>query len=344
MQCKQRVRSSRASGHALVRCGQCLNCRIYRRDLLVGRILIENLAASSGCFWTMTLDDDALASFTQKNARNWIRAFLQRLRRHERRAGNSIPVRSFGVLEYGGFTGRPHFHFMLWNQQATFLEGSPYRKGLPLPKLNSPHWPHGHVTSQTITPGSARYIAKYVQKFNKEQQATDVTVFHARKPTLGLYGLHMHLLRQLHSPLKRQVQLPFITIDGREWMLDRPLYGWWQYYCLQYGLPIENVSPENARIMNALREQLMQSPESLELVKVARRRAVSREEVYRHASLAYEAKQVAILERAYRYGEARTSADAEQPNGNQSSAQLDTSGGEPDTPPATLPRPLPPPF
>lgn len=84
---------------AIVRCGQCTPCLIRRKQQWVGRLRFENQSHVSSRFLTLTYRDapDTL-DVTD------LQLFAKRYRYHYGK------TRFFAVGEYGGRSGRPHWH------------------------------------------------------------------------------------------------------------------------------------------------------------------------------------------------------------------------------------------
>lgn len=207
-----------AGKHISVPCGQCLECRINKRDFWTVRALLEFRTSFSGQFWTLTFSDDALPLLAQKGPRPLVRKFMNALRMSEARASNRRKVRCFGVLEYGSDLLRPHIHLLLYNIESNLRVSTPYKPGLPRPRWNIGLWPHGHCDIQDLTPSSARYVAKYITKFDDIGE-TEPTAFHCQRPPLGWHGLEQHVIALSRSPMRKSQHPPIITIDGKSWAL-----------------------------------------------------------------------------------------------------------------------------
>lgn len=223
MECRSTIELKRTKDGIIpvVPCGQCLNCRLNRRDKWVTRCLLESLSATSGQFWTLTFSDEHLPKLEEQGPKLLVRKFLHALRQKERRAANPHKIRCFGALEYGELTHRPHLHLLIWNLFSSLQPTTTYKENLPLPKLHIGAWPHGHVNAQPLTPKSARYVCKYVTKFELED--TTPTVFHCQRPPLGLAGLYRHLDDWRKSPRAKWTHPGTILIDGKHWALDQTM-------------------------------------------------------------------------------------------------------------------------
>lgn len=199
-------------------CGQCLHCRINKRDFWTARAVLESLSSSSAQFWTLTLSPEGLNTFHQLGARQLVRRFVQSLRVSEKRAGNGMTPRFFGALEYGDTTFREHIHLIVYNLQVNLISSTPYQNGLPRPRIHSAHWPHGHVDIQPFSVASARYVAKYVTKFEETQD--EALAFHPKRPPLGYNGLAMLVDHISRSPARKWPMSPRISLDGKQFSLD----------------------------------------------------------------------------------------------------------------------------
>lgn len=124
-------------------CSQCMPCRLNRRRLWTGRLLLEQQSHAASSFVTLTYADEYLPSDGSLSARA-VQLFLKRLRNH---VG---PVRYFAVGEYGGLSDRPHYHVALF---GTADEVAVQRS-----------WPSGFTYVGSLTAHSAAYIAGYVTK------------------------------------------------------------------------------------------------------------------------------------------------------------------------------------
>lgn len=116
----------------------------------------------ANCFVTLTYAPEHLPSDGGLVKRHW-QLFAKRLRK---RIG---PFRYFHSGEYGSakHTRRPHFHAAIFGHDFRHdREHRATRKGFPVyssPTLND-SWSFGLTELGSLTPASARYIAKYVTK------------------------------------------------------------------------------------------------------------------------------------------------------------------------------------
>lgn len=135
-------------------CGQCLACRINKRRVWTHRLMLEALDYDASSFVTLTYADDNLTyseDYRPIICKRDVQLFLKRLRKL---VG---PFRYYLCGEYGGTTGRPHYHAILFGippnaadliQKAWSIDGEPI----------------GHIDIGECTPESIQYVAGYVTK------------------------------------------------------------------------------------------------------------------------------------------------------------------------------------
>lgn len=170
----------------LIPCGQCIGCRIRKREDWACRIEMEAKTSKPHSVWfvTLTYDDKHIpgvnhetgevirgalykrkGSDLKENQTLWyedIQKFLKRLRKA---AGPGI--RYFCAGEYGEHTGRPHYHLILFNYIPEKLE--PYRllskEGYYTDTRITRCWTYGiHNISEPATNKAFSYTAGYVTK------------------------------------------------------------------------------------------------------------------------------------------------------------------------------------
>jgi len=204
MACKAPVTVMTSAGPISVRCKQCLPCRIMKQSGLSLRALLEYRLAWSGVFLTLTY-----ASAPDEIDYSDFQKFLKRLRIWNQRADNPRLIRFLACGEYGGRTGRPHFHALIFNS----LTPKPTDWVTSL-------WPHGFVHIGTVTQASIRYTARYTLKFGKDSEES---IAHwSKNPALGEPGMI-----ELAAYMKRNgYRLPgdappsSMKIEGSSYWLD----------------------------------------------------------------------------------------------------------------------------
>ena len=243
-----------------VRCGQCLNCRLNKRDEWASRALLESLSSTTKQFWTLTFSDEGLETLATQGARKLMRRFGKALRTKEQRKGNPLPVRYFGCLEYGSTTFRPHVHILTFNAVNHVLAEEAYKPHLPRPRHFLPIWPHGHVDCCPMDLKAARYVSKYITKFETEDSPLQPIPFYPKRPALGLHGLRMLIQRHSKGPRRKQPLPDYLSIDGSPFSLklDQTMTGYAIAYCKEYGVDhwgLTKASSEERRLrINAERD------------------------------------------------------------------------------------------
>lgn len=142
-------------------CGQCVHCRLERKDDWVCRIMHERQLHDTGWFITLTYDDKHLpcrvngkASLVVKDAQD----FMKRMRKD-----SPYEVRYFLSGEYGEKRGRPHYHLLLFGYELPDLVPAGERGGHKVfrSRVLSELWQMGDVVVGSVSPDSAAYVAGY---------------------------------------------------------------------------------------------------------------------------------------------------------------------------------------
>lgn len=141
-------------------CGKCLGCRKDRARAWKIRILHEAQMYDSNLCLTLTYDEHHLPDSYSIEYRHF-QLFMKRLRKNVGGA-NGSPLRYFVCGEYGGFTGRPHFHAIVFN--LWFPDMVPFRQGYKTSSILEDTWSQGDVSIGLVDARSAAYVAGYVNK------------------------------------------------------------------------------------------------------------------------------------------------------------------------------------
>lgn len=144
-----------------ISCGQCIGCRISKREEWTLRLMAESKMHEKSSFVTLTYDEDHVPADYSLNYRHF-QLFMKRLRQ---RVG---PLRFFVAGEYGDQFGRPHYHALLFGCNFDFdrVKSNSMYSAFDLytsPCLES-CWGQGFVSIGEVTYASARYTASYVVK------------------------------------------------------------------------------------------------------------------------------------------------------------------------------------
>lgn len=136
-------------GDLIYPCGHCAVCRQQKKKQWVGRILLERSQHRDAVFVTLTYRDEHVP-VDAHGVKHVSKDELQRYFKRLRKAG--LAFRYFAVGEYGGRTGRPHYHALLFGlgqQHAVTIDRC---------------WGLGFTHTGIAGVGSALYCAHYTLK------------------------------------------------------------------------------------------------------------------------------------------------------------------------------------
>lgn len=159
----------------LLPCGRCIGCLVERSRQWATRMMLELMYHERACFITLTYDDEHL------NVREYVnqdgelcksftlwkpdfQKFMKRLRRHY----EPKEIRFFACGEYGGKTGRPHYHAILFGidfSEDRYIwraskDGYYSYRSPTLEKI----WPFGISQIDDVTWNSCAYVSRYCTK------------------------------------------------------------------------------------------------------------------------------------------------------------------------------------
>lgn len=170
-------------------CGKCPNCLSRKRKEQSVRLIHEKSLYDNACFITLTYDENNVPctdTLSLDNPRKVfsrgdalpvktllpddVTKFLKRLRRrltYQLKRKKCVRdyvdrIRYFAVGEYGGKTGRPHYHIIIFNW---FPSDAVHRQGHDFTsKQIAELWPFGFHLVSRVVDSSCRYCAQYVTK------------------------------------------------------------------------------------------------------------------------------------------------------------------------------------
>ena len=166
-------------------CGSCDACIFARRKMWALRCYAESLYHTVNCLVTLTYDDDHLPSDGKLQKRDF-QAFIKSIR------NSGFKVRYYGVGEYGGLTGRPHYHLILFGffpDDAKFHSMTKSGFYQFTSRFLSDLWGKGFCTVSNFTPEVAGYVAGYVDKKYKQRDCFSLM---SKKPGLGEQYFYDH--------------------------------------------------------------------------------------------------------------------------------------------------------
>lgn len=159
-------------------CGQCVGCRLnYSRQWAI-RLVHENQMHEQSCFITLTFNDEELnkrANPGSLNVRDF-QLFMKKLRKKH----PEKKIRFFHCGEYGEKNNRPHYHALIYNHDFPDRKLFKQRKEIKLytSKELEELWPYGFSTIGDVTFQSSAYVARYIMKKQKgdnaEQHYSDI--------------------------------------------------------------------------------------------------------------------------------------------------------------------------
>lgn len=166
-------------------CGSCIGCRMDYSRSWMGRITKEATLYQNNCFLTLTYNNENLPTKDTINketgelitghplVKKHVQDFIKRLRRQYEYHFGHKGIRFYACGEYGGRTGRPHYHLAMFNIDTTvfgdikLIGNNKQGDALFTSKTIERIWGKGFITIGDLTPQSAAYIARYMLKKQK---------------------------------------------------------------------------------------------------------------------------------------------------------------------------------
>lgn len=144
-----------------VPCGKCIECQEQYSNEWAFRCVHEASFYRDNCFVTLTYQDNPIMLQPED-----LTKFFKRLRERI----NPLKFRYFACGEYGSKALRPHYHVLIFGWKPT--DCVPYKKDnrgnqLYISPFLQEVWGLGFTSLGDITISSAKYCAKYMQKFQE---------------------------------------------------------------------------------------------------------------------------------------------------------------------------------
>lgn len=197
-------------------CGQCLPCRINRRRIWTLRLMLELNSFASASFVTLTYAPEHLPASGSLD-RSAVQKYLKRLRKKV----SPRQIRYYACGEYGGQTGRPHYHLIIYGLDPLADE-----------KAIVDSWPYGIVHIGTCEHDSIQYVAGYCTKklTGKKADYEELGILPefslmSLKPAIGTAIIpSLTRLVKNHPELFDSTSYPtLLRIGGRKYPLGRTL-------------------------------------------------------------------------------------------------------------------------
>lgn len=251
------------SEHKVVRCGQCIDCRLARARSMAERGLLEMKMHKQSMFLTLTYSPENVPlsypdgsnpyEFVMTLAPVDFTNFMKRLRK----AFSPTRLRLMACGEYGDTTMRPHYHAIVFGLDPTdlnFFTRTELGDNLYTSDIITRIWGLGYVVLGEVTYESLGYVSRYLLK---KQTGLNSDVYdklgvippfsrYSNRPGIG--GLY---LENYYDDFVDSLQLPdIINISTKKggkavhfprYFLDR----------LEVDLPDEVARIKDLRLLNA---------------------------------------------------------------------------------------------
>lgn len=212
-----------------VPCGRCKGCRLeYSRQWAV-RCVHEAQLHENNSFITLTYSNENLPEDMSIRKRE-VQTFIKRLRKKI-----GIKIRYFACGEYGEMNNRPHYHAIIFGYDFPDKKLWSKKNGnlLYRSELLEKVWTKGHSIIGEVTFESAAYVARYVMKKRKGDDAEEYyklldketgeihqiepefcLMSRGRKPDGGIG-------KRWLDKFKTDTDKDFITLNGKKMKLPR---------------------------------------------------------------------------------------------------------------------------
>lgn len=180
-------------------CGQCLPCRMNRRRVWTHRIVLEAAKHTENSFVTLTYKPELEPADGVRplDLQKWIKRV---------RFAAEVPLRFYGVGEYGEQSKRPHYHVALFGFKGC-ARGDSRLGRQPCPcascELVRRSWPFGLVHQGRVEAKSAQYLAGYTVKGMTRGDDPRLGGRHAEFARMSLRpGVGAHAMRDVGAVLR----------------------------------------------------------------------------------------------------------------------------------------------
>lgn len=225
-------------------CGQCLACRITKRQQWTGRLLLEYLVSRYVYFVTLTYAPEYLpkdGSLVKADLQKYIKRLRKRWECNNGQKERTF--RYYAVGEYGEKTFRPHYHILCFQNFEPVLQVD--CRGVVCGGDFHDAWLGNSIVDVRLVPGDgdgqrvAQYVAGYVVKKWTNAAALDRVgrgdlqpefSLMSRRPGIGLGQAAVLGEALLRSKVSRETleekdgrEFHMVRISGKLWPIDRVL-------------------------------------------------------------------------------------------------------------------------
>lgn len=191
----------------MVPCGKCYSCRKNRRNGWYVRFLEETKVAKAAFFLTLTYSEANVPTLEIDGVTHKVldyrdvQLFLKRWRKYLSKY--DIKLRFFACSEYGGETGRPHYHMLCWFDKPldTLRMNAAQRKDVFESK-----WANGFTAISRITPKRMYYVTKYMLKSKSNHESNTYRPMRCYCSN----GIGANYLTPARIAFHKQALLPFV--------------------------------------------------------------------------------------------------------------------------------------
>lgn len=241
--------------YSIVKCRQCMPCRINQRQQWAARILLELLTNPKALFVTFTYNDENLPYFYDYPGGNLVKSDIQKFfKRLRRKLPNTTPIRYYAVGEYGEKTSRAHYHAIIYGLDFDDLQNH---------QLINNTWGMGFTYIGEVTPESASYVAQYTTKKITGAESENhyygrLPEFNltSRKPGLG-YEAAQIIAKTLSAPKRRNFLFDnCLRMHGKRYPIDTYMLKSINAFMVeQTGKPLQRTTEETHLTLEELEEE-----------------------------------------------------------------------------------------
>ena len=189
-----------------VPCGRCIGCRLEYSRQWATRCMLESEQYKENQFITLTYDnehipitngvtDDGEIGYVGTLNPDDLQKFMKRLRIKYKRKFNHDNIRFYACGEYGEEHQRPHYHAIIFNlpipdKKEWYINQKSHEK-VYTSEILTKIWGKGIVGIGNVTWESAAYVARYIMKKQKGQNAIE---YYKKR------GIHPEFVRMSRKP------------------------------------------------------------------------------------------------------------------------------------------------